>query len=138
MSERRARRRPGENRERLIEAGLIEFGLFGYHGASTAAVARRADVPQPHVYASFRTKRELFLACFASARAAIAAAPDEDLPERSCRLILQAYAASGDPELREALSGDLAALREALGERRLGALLLEAARSLSEGSYASD
>nr|WP_243752974.1 helix-turn-helix domain-containing protein [Leucobacter ruminantium] len=120
----------------MIEAGLIEFGLFGYHGASTAAVARRADVPQPHVYASFRTKQELFLACFAAARAAIAAAPDEGLPERSCRLMLQAYAASGDPELREALSGDLAALREALGERRLGALLLEAARSLSEGSAA--
>ncbi|GAA1792490.1 TetR/AcrR family transcriptional regulator [Leucobacter iarius] len=58
----RPRRRPGENRERLIEAGLIEFGLFGYHGASTAGIAARAEVPQPHVYASFPSKGELFLA----------------------------------------------------------------------------
>ncbi|WP_416446743.1 TetR/AcrR family transcriptional regulator [Leucobacter sp. HNU] len=58
----RSRRPPGENRERLIEAGLIEFGLFGYHGASTAGIAARAEVPQPHVYASFPSKRALFLA----------------------------------------------------------------------------
>lgn len=64
MSVRRARRRPGENRARLLEAGLVEFGLFGYHGTSTAAIAARAEVPQPHVYTSFRTKQELFLACW--------------------------------------------------------------------------
>ncbi|WP_053385842.1 TetR/AcrR family transcriptional regulator [Leucobacter japonicus] len=63
MTERRARRKPGENRQRLREAGLIEFGLFGFHGASTAGIAARADVPQPHVYASFATKQALFLEC---------------------------------------------------------------------------
>lgn len=63
MDARRRRRRPGENRERLIDAGLLEFGRLGYHGAATGAIAARAGVPQPHVYASFRTKRELFLAC---------------------------------------------------------------------------
>ncbi|PIO50323.1 hypothetical protein BV502_12770 [Leucobacter sp. OAMLP11] len=46
----------------MIEAGLIEFGLFGYHGASTAGIAARAEVPQPHVYASFPSKGALFLA----------------------------------------------------------------------------
>jgi len=75
---RRPRRRPGENRERLVEAGLIEFGLFGYHGASTAAIAARADVPQPHVYASFETKRELFLACLDAACARSGAARPDD------------------------------------------------------------
>lgn len=60
MNARRARRRPGENRERLIEAGLIEFGLFGFHGAATASIAARAGVPQPHVYANFSNKHELF------------------------------------------------------------------------------
>lgn len=63
MTERRPRRKPGENRQRLREAGLIEFGLFGFHGASTAGIAARADVPQPHVYASFTTKQALFLEC---------------------------------------------------------------------------
>lgn len=67
MNERRPRRRPGENREQLVKAGLIEFGLHGYHGASTAAIARRAGVPQPHVYASFPTKLALFEACAARA-----------------------------------------------------------------------
>ncbi|MFC6233624.1 TetR/AcrR family transcriptional regulator [Leucobacter soli] len=60
---RRPRRRPGENRERLLQAGIVEFGTRGYRGASTVAIAASAGVPQPHVYASFRTKRELFLAC---------------------------------------------------------------------------
>ena len=46
-----------------MEAGLVEFGLFGFHGAGTAAIATRAGVPQPHLYASFRAKGDLFLAC---------------------------------------------------------------------------
>ena len=95
----RPRRRPGENRERLIEAGLIEFGLFGYHGASTAGIAARAEVPQPHLYASFPSKRDLFLATvrrlaqraaqerwaagtgWAAPRAADTNAPDVDAPD---------------------------------------------------------
>lgn len=61
-----------------MEAGLIEFGLFGYHGASTAAIAARADVPQPHVYASFETKRELFLTCLDAACASSVGATPGD------------------------------------------------------------
>jgi len=60
---RRVRRRPGENRARLIEAGIRVFAQHGYHGASTSAIATLADVPQPHVYASFRTKQDLFFEC---------------------------------------------------------------------------
>uniref|UniRef100_UPI003A83CBE5 helix-turn-helix domain-containing protein n=1 Tax=Leucobacter sp. BZR 635 TaxID=3378705 RepID=UPI003A83CBE5 len=60
---RRPRRRPGENRAGLIAAGTIEFGLHGYAGAQTSAIASRAGVSQPNVYANFSSKRELFLAC---------------------------------------------------------------------------
>lgn len=60
---RRARRRPGENRERLLTAGVAVFGSHGFHGASTASIAALAGVPQPHVYANFQTKQELFLEC---------------------------------------------------------------------------
>ena len=110
---RRPRRKPGENRERLLEAGLVEFGLFGYHGASTAAIAARAEVPQPHVYASFATKQELFVACCTRALTARSdrEAPSADVPQRSpaparvrSRLVLQAFAASRDPQLSEALA----------------------------------
>lgn len=63
MTERRARRRPGENRTRLLEAGIIVFGMYGFHGASTSDIARLAEVPQPHVYQHFSSKSALFLSC---------------------------------------------------------------------------
>ncbi|GAA2181837.1 hypothetical protein GCM10009847_25030 [Leucobacter tardus] len=112
-SPRRPRRKPGENRERLLEAGLIEFGLFGYHGASTAAIAARAEVPQPHVYASFATKQELFVACCARALTAPSdrEVPSTDMPRRfpaparvRSRFLLQAFAAARNPQLSDALT----------------------------------
>lgn len=60
---RRPRRKPGENRAVLLEAGTIEFGLRGFAAAQTSAIARRAGVSQPNVYANFASKQELFLAC---------------------------------------------------------------------------
>ena len=60
---RRARRRTGENRERLILAGILCFGRTGFSGTSTGEIAATADVPQPHVYANFSTKHALFLEC---------------------------------------------------------------------------
>ncbi|QIM18414.1 helix-turn-helix transcriptional regulator [Leucobacter coleopterorum] len=77
MSSRRPRRRPGQNHELLIEAGIVEFGLYGYQGASTSAIAVRAEVPQPHVYANFATKQELFLECFLRVSTLIFASPGE-------------------------------------------------------------
>lgn len=85
----RPRRRPGENRERLIEAGLIEFGLFGYHGASTAGIAARAEVPQPHVYASFPSKGALFLAVVRRVAERLAEPTAERLAERAAEPIAE-------------------------------------------------
>lgn len=62
-TQRRQRRKQGENRERLLTAGIAEFGAFGYFGASTSSIAKRAGVSQPHVYSNFNTKLDLFLAC---------------------------------------------------------------------------
>lgn len=113
MTERRSRRRPGENREYLREAGLIEFGLSGYHGTATARIAARAGVPQPHVYASFKTKQELFLACVEASAGRLS---DSVGDERDEALILQAVAAAQDPELAPALRALLSDLRTRLGE----------------------
>lgn len=126
MVERRARRRPGENRKRLLEAGLVEFGLFGYHGASTSGIAARAGVPQPHVYASFKTKQELFLDCLQHALSgpAVGGEPTAAL------ILFQAVAVAGDPSLSEQLRPLLSSLREARGSDSFDDLLLLAARTL--------
>ncbi|MHA3683063.1 TetR/AcrR family transcriptional regulator [Leucobacter sp. HY1910] len=99
MTERRARRKPGENRERLLQAGLHEFGLYGYQGASTARISARADVPQPHVYANFSGKPALFLECLDRACNVLADAASESRERTAGQLfIFQAIAASHDPD----------------------------------------
>lgn len=127
---RRPRRKPGENRELLLEAGLIEFGLFGYHGASTAAIARRADVPQPHVYTSFRTKQELFFACLERASMDVRTRAGVDVSVTMQRMVLQAIASAHDPALSGRLIADLDDLRSELGAGVFGDLARTAAHSL--------
>ena len=56
------RRTADERREHVIDAAIVEFAAHGYQGAGTAAIAQRAGISQPYVYALFPDKRELFLA----------------------------------------------------------------------------
>ena len=100
---RRPRRRPGENRAALLEAAVFEFGEHGYHGASTAAIAAQADVPQPHVYVHFATKGELFLAALVHAYDSTDRAEREGSPSEVAAAVraeslihLQAVAAAGE------------------------------------------
>jgi AcrR family transcriptional regulator len=51
-----------ERREEVLKAATHEFGQRGYHAASTAAIAERAGISQPYIYALFPNKKELFLA----------------------------------------------------------------------------
>lgn len=112
----------GQRREDVLEAAVHEFAEHGYHAARTAAIAERAGISQPYVYALFENKKVLFLAvqtlvsdrirqAFARSwrpgastaeslralgqgyRALMA---DEDL----LRCQLQGYAATSDPEIR--------------------------------------
>lgn len=46
----------------MIEAAVREFAEAGYAAASTAAIAERAGISQPYIYALFPSKRDLFLA----------------------------------------------------------------------------
>lgn len=142
MNERRSRRKPGENRARLLEAGLIEFGLFGYHGASTSAIAARADVPQPHVYANFGSKQELFAECLRALYprdAEQSDGPDQsdgDLREFSTDeglLLYQGIAASRAPDL-EVIRPLLREIREAYGVERIDRALRDAAARLLQTS----
>ncbi len=57
---RRKRRSPEEIRDRLIHAAREEFRQFGFVGATTAAIARSADVTEAQLFRYFSSKSELF------------------------------------------------------------------------------
>lgn len=57
---RRKRRSPEELRDRVIEAASEEFERAGYSGATTAAIARRADVTEAQIFRYFSSKADLF------------------------------------------------------------------------------
>jgi AcrR family transcriptional regulator len=114
-----------ERRNAVIEAAIAEFGEHGYHAASTSAIAKRAGISQPYIYALFPDKEALFLACYrrgcerirhAFAEAARGTEPGDartaamgtayfDLlhSRRELLLQLQAFAAASDPALRPAI-----------------------------------
>jgi AcrR family transcriptional regulator len=117
-------------REEVLDAAIAEFAEHGFHGASTPAIARRAGISQPYIYALFPSKKALFTAAHTrvvdrirdgfAAAAAEATSPGDALlragrsflaanPE-ALRCQLQGYAASGDPELREHVRGEFTRL----------------------------
>ncbi|MFJ4851299.1 MULTISPECIES: TetR/AcrR family transcriptional regulator [unclassified Streptomyces] len=51
-----------ERREAAVRAAMTEFGMGGYHGTSTAAIATRMGVSQPYLFRLFPNKKALFLA----------------------------------------------------------------------------
>jgi AcrR family transcriptional regulator len=122
----RTRRTAEERRVDVLDAALIEFAIYGLHGASTEAIAERAGISQPYVLRLFGTKKALFLETVAMARGMIEHAwkralvdlPADLPPERRLaamgdafqaltdrehvlRVLLQAYSAAADPEVRE-------------------------------------
>ena len=57
---RRKRRSSEEIADRLIRAAGEEFKRCGYVGATTAAIARRADVTEAQLFRTFASKADLF------------------------------------------------------------------------------
>jgi AcrR family transcriptional regulator len=114
-----------ERRDAVIEAAIDEFGEHGYHAGSTGAIARRAGISQPYIYALFPDKETLFLECYRRGGERIrrafveAARGTEPGPERigamgsayvellqsrrELMIQLQAFAAASDPTLRPAI-----------------------------------
>ena len=114
-----------ERREQILEAALVEFAARGLVGGSTEAIAKTVGISQPYVFRLFGTKKELFIATvercmrgtlemFRTASAgltgeealrAIGEAYTERLATDPTYLHsqMQAYAASHDPQIREAV-----------------------------------
>lgn len=112
-------------REALVAAAMSAFARSGLHGTAVKAVTDAVGVTQPYAFSLFGTKKGLFLAtieyCFDRVvdtfEAAAAKAPEGErlgamgtayadlLEDRDTLLFqLQAYAASGDDEVREVVS----------------------------------
>jgi AcrR family transcriptional regulator len=141
-SQTRQRSTAEERREAVIEAAISEFGEHGYHATSTAAIAKRAGISQPYIYALFENKHELFLAVnrhvvdrirrtfLEAARGgstplerltAMGDAYLELLDDRDEIMFqMQAHAAAGDPQLREPVRNEFMRLVED-AERMSGA-----------------
>jgi AcrR family transcriptional regulator len=83
-----------ERREQVIEAALKEFAAHGFHATTTTAIAQRAGISQPYIYALFENKHELFLAV------------NRQVVDRIRRTFIEAARAGGDPEERLLLMGD--------------------------------
>jgi AcrR family transcriptional regulator len=123
-----------ERREQVIAAAVKEFAAHGFHATSTSAIAKRAGISQPYIYALFPNKRELFLAAdrhvvdrirrtfLEAARGH--AAPQERLEAMGkaygdlledrdeIRFQMQAHATAGEPELGEAIRREFLELWE--------------------------
>ncbi len=60
----RTRKSAAERREEIVAIAIGQFALGGYRGTSTDTIARDAGISQPYLFRLFKTKRELFLACY--------------------------------------------------------------------------
>ena len=49
-----------DSRERILDAALEEFGVWGFEGASTNRVCRQAEISKGLLFHYYRTKLQLF------------------------------------------------------------------------------
>jgi AcrR family transcriptional regulator len=127
-----------QRREQLIAAAVREFAERGFHATSTTAIAKRAGISQPYVYALFPNKHELFLAANAEVKDRIRSAFAEaarglETTEERLEAMGHAYmglvqnreeimfqhqanaAAGGDPALREPIRHEFMRLFDDIG-----------------------
>jgi AcrR family transcriptional regulator len=126
-----------ERRDQLVDAAVREFAANGFHGTSTTAIAKRAGISQPYVYALFPNKHELFLAAnaevverirgaFAEAARGLESTEDrlDAMGDAYIKLLEnreevmfqhQANAAAGDPALREPVRREFMRLFDDVG-----------------------
>jgi AcrR family transcriptional regulator len=128
-----ARQTASARRDALIDAAVEHFAQTGLHGTAVSAITDDVGITQPYAFSLFGTKKGLFLAAVERGfdrveetfRAAAAAAGEEGafdamkesyggvVTDRSSLLLqLQAYAASGDDDVREVVRRRYAQLYE--------------------------
>ena len=124
-------------RQQVLGIAAEEFARGGLHGASTEAIARRAEITQAYVFRMFGTKKALFLEVVTAAfdrttegmRKAAAdttglealgrmgAQYNELLADQASLLLqLQGFAACGDLEVRDAVRECFGRMWQAVAE----------------------
>jgi AcrR family transcriptional regulator len=136
-SEHGQRQTASARREALVDAAVKHFAQTGLYGTAVSTITDEVGITQPYAFSLFGTKKGLFLAAVERGfdrveetfRAAAAGAGDEGafeamkesygavLGDRALLLMqLQAYAASGDDEVRELVRRRYAQLYELVRE----------------------
>lgn len=125
MASARNKRMSGDDRrEQVLRIAAEEFAEYGLHGVSAEVIARKAGITHAYVFRLFGTKKELFIQvvrrAFSTMTGGLAEAAgrtsglqalsamgqryNDSLKDRTLLLLqLQAFAACGDDEVREAV-----------------------------------
>lgn len=136
MAVEQVRRMAGEDRrEQILVIAAEEFAEFGLHGVSAEAIARKAGITHAYVFRIFGTKKQLFIEvvrrAFAQMTEGLTASAGEatglealsamgqryndSLKDRTLLLLqLQAFAACGDEDVREAVRESFGAMWDAV------------------------
>lgn len=126
MTIRRKRRTPEEVRDRVIEAAGEAFERFGYSGATTAEIARRAEVTEAQIFRYFDSKSQLF-------EAAVFEPLNRSFAEFNARMLSAGGAADG---VREGTPGYITALQEFMDRNSKGLMTLVMARAYEKAAGA--
>ncbi|MFT4025441.1 MAG: helix-turn-helix domain-containing protein [Novosphingobium sp.] len=124
---RRKRRTPEEIRDRVIEAAGEAFEALGYSRATTAEIARRADVTEAQIFRYFDSKSQLF-------EAAVFEPLNRAFAEFNARML------SAEPSLesfREGTPGYITALQDFMERHSKGLMALVMARAYEKAAGAA-
>ncbi len=101
----RRQTRSDRTRRRIVDAALVEFADHGFDGATTRAIAERADVAQPLVHYHFGSKDDLWRAavdrCFEELDHHLAPVAATTEPLEALRTMLRCFVtfAAATPQL---------------------------------------
>jgi len=147
-----ARSSAEKRREEILAAAIQEFARFGLYGTSVDAIADRVGISQPYIFRLFGTKKRLFIASALRVCERIQQAFDHAarsnprqplkamghaygtlLSSRAELLVLlQAFAASEDDEVKRAVSARYEKLWQFVAERS-GASQQEVTKFFADG-----
>ncbi len=116
-----------ERRRQLLEAAIECFAAYGYHGTTTAELAKAANVSEPVLYQHFKSKHHLFVALLEEVGKEVirewrkAIAPLRS-PMDQLRVLLRLNPATTDPRTRQ-LYGVIFSAQAQLSEPSIQAAL---------------
>jgi AcrR family transcriptional regulator len=122
----RLRLTAAERRQAVLDTACDVFARSSYRGATTADIARAAEITEPILYRHFGSKRDLYLACLEQAWRQFRAVGEEAMeknPEGCLGAIADAYMKPGAKARIRLVDLWIQALTEAAGDEVIAAAL---------------